>query len=34
MTWPTRVQHTGLLMLLALLTALAWVRACSADSIG
>lgn len=28
MTWPTRVQQTGLLFLLAALVALAWVRAC------
>lgn len=34
MTGPTRVQQTGLLVLLALLVALAWVRACWSDSLG
>lgn len=34
MTWPPRVQHIGLLLLLAVITAIAWFRACSSDSLG
>jgi hypothetical protein len=33
MTWPTRTQQYGLIVLLALLVALAVARACSAPAV-
>lgn len=34
MSWPTRVQQAGLVMLLALLTMFAWARACASGTNG